>query len=166
MLSNSLPYKNDHVKDIQGLGIAWAGYILSMPLEFDWFCTQTFRNLVHPERADKLHRVLINKLNIEIWGHHYHKDKLKGVVWVRGSERQKRGALHYHTLIAGVTPDIKRLKYMDIWNELAGFAKIETPREVLNTAVYLTKHAYAFKEGQVDIGGAVARILRTDGLLK
>jgi hypothetical protein len=165
-MSYSLPYNSDHVKQVQTLGVAWAGYILSLPLEFNWFCTQTFRDLVHPERGDKLHRVFMNKLNMEIWGNHYHKDKLKGVVWIRGSERQKRGALHYHTLVAGVPPDVKRLKYMDIWNELAGFAKIETPREVLNTAVYLTKHAYAFKEGNIDIGGAVARIGRTDGYLK
>jgi hypothetical protein len=55
---------------------------------------------------------------------------------------------------------------MDIWNELAGFAKIETPKQVLNTAIYLSKHAYAFKEGNIDIGGAVDRIGRTDGYLK
>jgi hypothetical protein len=168
MLPVIIDDNGNKVKRKNELANAWADWIPNLPVKFVWFATLTFKNLVHPEKANKIFRVFINKLNREIYGCHYNNNPLKGVVWVRGMERQSqwsrgqhqpgRGAIHYHVLIACVTEDIRRLKYMDLWRDLAGFAKIETPKNVGGVSVYLSKHAYAFKDGSVDIGGCIARL--------
>src|SRR5262245_66093503 len=36
--------------------------------EWEWFCTFTFRDLVHPEAADKRFRVLISQANRVLYG--------------------------------------------------------------------------------------------------
>lgn len=61
--------------------------------EWDWFVTLTFREHVHPERADKLFRVWISKINRELYGHRWYK-RGDGVYWARALEYQKRKVLH------------------------------------------------------------------------
>jgi hypothetical protein len=37
--------------------------------EWEWFCTFTFRDMVHPEAADKRFRVLLSQANRVLFGH-------------------------------------------------------------------------------------------------
>ena len=65
---------------------------------------------------------------------------------------QKRGVLHYHALIAGEgLQDLRRLTFMDEWDELAGYARIEPLRS--SQAVYSYISKYVTKGGEIDIGG-------------
>jgi len=117
---------------------------------WDWLGTFTFREgRVHAEAADKLFRVFISKANRVKYGRRWHKKGL-GISWVRGLERQRRGTLHYHALLSGVG-ELRRLTYMDLWNELAGFAKIEPPRSRADVVRYVSK--YVVKGGEIDLGG-------------
>jgi hypothetical protein len=61
--------------DRQALRDAWIAFLGRW--EWEWFCTFTFRDLVHPEAADKRFRVL--------FGHHWHKHGA-GLRWVRALE--------------------------------------------------------------------------------
>src|SRR5215475_80672 len=71
--------------------------------EWEWFCTFIFRDLVHPEAADKRFRVIISQANRVLSGHLWHKHKdTEGIRWVRALEYQKRDVIHYHALLAGV----------------------------------------------------------------
>jgi hypothetical protein len=69
--------------------------------EWEWFCTFTFRDLVHPEAADKRFRVLISQANRVLWGVRWYQRR-QGLRWVRALEYQKRDVIHYHALLAGV----------------------------------------------------------------
>ena len=64
-------------------------------------CTFTFRDLVHPEAADKRFRVLISQANRVLWGVRWYQRR-QGLRWVRALEYQKRDVIHYHALLAGV----------------------------------------------------------------
>jgi hypothetical protein len=117
--------------------------------KWNWFCTFTFRGDIHPESANKIWMKYIHQINRETFGCRYYK-RNQGVIWSRGSESQKRGALHYHALI-GLVPDrVRRLSYMDYWNHLAGFARIYQYERGKGAEQYITKSAYAFKRGEVD----------------
>src|SRR5947209_12381580 len=48
--------------------------------QWEWFCTFTFRDMVHPEAADKRFRVLISQANRR---------------WVRALEYQKSDVIHW-----------------------------------------------------------------------
>jgi hypothetical protein len=47
--------------DREGLRDAWIALLGRW--EWEWFCTFTFRDLVHPEAADKRFRVLLSQAN-------------------------------------------------------------------------------------------------------
>jgi len=109
----------------------------------------TFRDLVHPEAADKRFRVLLSQANRVLYGHRWHK-KGEGIRWVRALEYQKRDVIHYHALMAGVQ-DLRRLTWMDRWHELAGYARIESIESAAAVARYVSK--YVVKGGEIDLGG-------------
>lgn len=128
---------------------AWVEFLARW--EWDWFLTLTFRKDVHPEAADKAFRLFVSKLNRELFGPRWHKQG-KGVRWVRAIEMQRRDVLHYHALFGGVgLSEIRRLSWMDRWNEIAGFARIEKPRDAELVHSYVAK--YVAKGGEIDIGG-------------
>jgi len=52
--------------DRAGLRDAWIALLGRW--EWEWFCTFTFRDLVHPEAADKRFRVLISQANRVLYG--------------------------------------------------------------------------------------------------
>jgi len=146
---------------------AWAGWLQGYPWE--WTGTFTFRTpapapvtvfcrrdrppratgLVHPETADKRFRVYVSKINRVLYGPRWYKRGL-GINWVRGLEFQRRGTIHYHALFSGVG-ELRRLTYVDLWNELAGFARIERPRNRVDVVRYISK--YVVKGGEIDLGG-------------
>ena len=131
--------------DLRG---AWATFLGQYP--WQWFGTFTFRRgEVHPEAADKRFRLFISKANRALYGPRWAKKRM-GISWVRGLERQRRGTVHYHALFSGVGK-LRRLTYMDLWDQLAGFARIEAPRNQRRVLEYISK--YVVKGGEIDLGG-------------
>lgn len=131
---------------------AWRDLIASQ--DWQWFVTFTFKEEIHPESADKLYRVWINKLNRAIYGKRWRNRKPFGVKHVRALEWQKRGVLHYHSLIANVGFE-DREHWAEVWQKLgldskAGFIRIDQYDESKGGAeAYLSK--YVTKGGQIDI---------------
>lgn len=112
----------DHIKDAYALFLS--------PHEFQWFCTFTFKDETHPEHARKAFGVFISKLNSDLYGRRWRNRAPQGVVWVNALEYQKRGVIHFHTLIAGVPESLtlmKALAYQTLWRvEMGeGFARID-----------------------------------------
>lgn len=128
---------------------AWVDFL--SPFPWDWFCTLTFREAVHPEAASKRFRLWISELNRELWGPRWYK-KEKGVYWVCALEYQRRGVIHFHALLSGrganLNDQARRLHWMDRWYQLAGIARIEPPRTgaVVN---YCSK--YCAKGGELEL---------------
>ena len=131
----------------QALREAWVALLGRW--QWEWFCTFTFHDLVHPEAADKRFRVLISQANRVLYGVRWAKHGA-GLRWVRALEYQKRDVIHYHALIAGVQ-DLRRLYWMDRWHELAGYARIEPVESAAAVSRYVSK--YVVKGGEIDLGG-------------
>ena len=150
MRDKSYSYNRENHVNCQAVQEAWI--ILLSRYRWDWFCSFTFRGeIVHPERAGKTFMVLVSKINRSLFGSRWHRRK-EGIRWVRAMETQKRGVLHYHALIAGQgLQDLRRLTFMDEWDELAGYARIEPLRS--SQAVYSYVSKYCVKGGELDIGG-------------
>jgi|ERR671923_2921437 hypothetical protein len=138
----------------QALRDAWIGFLGQW--QWEWFCTFTFRDIVHPEAADKRFRLLCSQINREIYGVRWAK-KHAGVPWVRALEYQRRGVIHYHALFAGVQ-DLRRLSWMDTWDRLAGYARIEPIRRADAVQRYVSK--YVIKGGEIDLGGRLLEASR------
>lgn len=120
--------------------------------EWDWFCTFTFQSDVHPEAAAKLFRVWVSKLNRFLYGRYWYKNPMGGVFWVRALEYQKRGVIHYHALIAGIADlndKTRRFKWMEEWEHLAGYSRIELIESPQAVSRYISK--YVVKGGEIDI---------------
>jgi hypothetical protein len=133
--------------DLQAQRDAWIALLGRWGWE--WFCTFTFRDLVHPEAADKRFRVFISQANRVLFGIRWSKHE-RGLRWVRALEYQKRDVIHYHALMGDVQ-DLRRLYWMDRWYDLAGIARtepIDTPDAVVR---YVSK--YVVKGGEIDLGG-------------
>lgn len=122
-----------------------------------WYGHFTFRGYPHPESADKVWRKYVGDLNRQIFGKNFWKRKDEGVTWARGLEYQKRGSLHYHAIIGcvpdEVNTDLFRLAYKETWNELAGFARVYPYERNKGAEFYMSKSAYAWKRGEIDLGG-------------
>jgi len=116
--------------------------------DWDWFCTLTFGKPVHPESADKRFRSWVGAINRECAEH-----GAESVRWVRGLELQRRQVIHYHALLGGGGVDkLRRLTWMDAWSDLAGWARIERPRNATAVRRYAAKR-YTAKGGDLDVGG-------------
>ena len=117
---------------------------------WEWFCTLTFRQAwVHPERADKCFRVWLAMVNQAAFGKRWRRQG-KGVLWARGIEFQRRGSVHFHVLLARVG-NVRRLSMMDVWDGLAGWARIRPVEHQDRVAKYVAK--YVAKGGEIDLGG-------------
>ena len=149
-MSHYLPiFARDASRD--ELAAAWRALLERWP--WDWFATMTFRGSPHPEQADKAWRIWCSKVNRALYGPRWHA-KGRGVGWCRATELQKRGAIHFHALLVfDEPPRLRRLAYMDEWNKLAGFARIEPPKRSDAVAAYCAK--YVTKEGEITLGGAL-----------
>jgi hypothetical protein len=135
------------------LSEAWADFLGRWP--WDWFGTHTFRVETHPEAADKVFRVFVSKINRRLYGVRWNKHK-RGIRWVRALELQRRGVIHFHTLMGGAgLSELRRLEWMDLWNELAGYARITQPENSDAVRRYCAK--YVIKGGEIDMGGPLQR---------
>jgi hypothetical protein len=136
---------------------AWREFIGQYPMQ--WFCTFTFTEDVHPERAAKLFRLLIRRLNRKLYGSHFERKGQQGVFWILAWEYQKRGVLHFHALLGDVEDlnvRARRLDWMDTWHGFgppAGFARIEAIESQDAVCDYTTK--YVTKGGQIDLSASL-----------
>ena len=128
---------------------AWADFL--SPIEFQWFATLTFEANVHPEAALKRYRRFTNNLNRTLYGRRWMKKPQDGIHWIVAVERQKRGVVHLHALLGDphdLNASTRRLYWMDHWNEMAGFARIEAIRSSDAVLRYVTK--YVVKDGDIE----------------
>jgi len=125
--------------------------------DWQWFCTLTFRDVVHPESADKSFLYFTSRLNRQLYGPRWYKKAHGGIPWVRALEYQRRGVIHFHALFANVE-GVRRLSWMDEWFEIAGIARIEPINDKWAVRRYVTK--YCLKEGEIELGGALSKSAR------
>jgi hypothetical protein len=129
----------------------WTVFLSRWP--WDWFATMTFRGDPHPERAEKAWRLWCSKVNRALYGPRWHA-KGRGVGWCRATELQQRGAIHFHALLVFPEPvALRRFAFMDEWNALAGYARIEPPKRSDAVAAYCAK--YVVKDGEITVGGVL-----------
>lgn len=122
---------------------------------WDLFVTNTFRTELHPDKADRLWRCWISKMNRWLYGHRWEKRGL-GLYWCRAQERQQRGVTHFHGLLGGPRAlTLNRNDWEKEWLCMAGFADIETPRSSYAVQSYITKHL--FKGAEIEFGGPLNR---------
>jgi len=140
-------------KDIRN---AWCQFLGRW--QWEWFCTLTFRDIVHPEAADKAFRYFVSQLNRQLYGPRWYRKAYGGLPWVKGLEYQRRGVIHFHCLFADVK-NLRRLSCMDRWNHIAGYARIEPISDKWAVRRYITK--YSLKEGETELGGALSGSART-----
>ena len=133
---------------------------------WDLFGNHTFRDDVHPESAAKRFRLFISILNRKLYGPRWHKHG-KGIRWVAAMERQRRGVVHFHSLL-GNSPELIELmqstwkpsdKYRGarmndvngLWDQMAGLAKIDLIDSPEAVRGYVSK--YVIKGGEIELGG-------------
>lgn len=126
---------------------------------WQWYITHTFRESVHPERADKLWRVWCSKINRYLYGPRWHK-KNKSVFWVRAIEYQRRDVIHFHGLMTGVE-SLNQFEWMDKWlnldgegvgEGLTGISRIyNIDKEEKTDAVIRYVSKYVVKGGEIDL---------------
>ena len=124
-----------------------------------WFATLTFRpdherasGGMHPEKADKCFRVLISKINRELYGVRWYKTQHGGIQWARGQEFHKSGRIHFHAVIAAPNDNLnsltRRMRWVEWWWKEMGIARIEEPKSQDDINAYVSK--YVTKDGEVD----------------
>ena len=121
--------------------------------QWDWFTTLTFNDSVHPEKAEKLFRVWISRLNKDLYGRRWFNREPHGTHWLLTIEFHKSGSIHLHALV-GNTKDARRLSWMDNWHELdykSGFARVEPITYKGAATRYVTK--YTTKGGELFFSG-------------
>jgi hypothetical protein len=137
----------------------WAAFL--SPIPFQWFGTFTFETRVHPEAALKRWRRFTNNMNRRLYGRRWSSRPPRGIYWIVASERQKRGVIHLHSLM-GDANDLnniaRRLSWMDHWNEMAGFARIEAIRSDDAALRYVTK--YVTKDGEIEFSENLGDVKR------
>ncbi len=148
-------YHNFSENSQRAIRNAWCEFLGQW--QWEWFCTLTFRDIVHPEAADKSFRYFTSKLNRQLYGPRWYKKAHGGIPWVRALEYQRRGVIHFHAMFSAVE-GLRRLTCMDEWNEIAGFARIEAIVDKWAVRRYVTK--YCLKEGEIELGGALSRPAR------
>lgn len=111
---------------------AMAEMIRSLP--WDWYCTLTFGSLlVNAQLADRKYRRWINHINREVLGSHYKQ----GIPWIRATEFQRSGRIHYHALLGNVQA-LRRLSWMDYWEK--GWPELKMESFKTNTGRVLTSY--------------------------
>jgi hypothetical protein len=118
---------------------------------WDWFCTMTWRDLVHPESALKFFKVFVNRLNTKIWGRHYYRHDTLGVFCCIAIEKQLRQVLHIHTLICGVPMNISYTDFALWWQRRQGSCEITPYDSNRDAGQYLSK--YVAKDSEIEFYG-------------
>lgn len=135
----------------------WAEYLNKFN-PWSWYGHFTFKDYPHPERAVKAWDLWIHKLNREIFGCKYYKHPEKGVTWARGTETQGRGSIHFHAILGRIPEDVRRLSWVDKWYEMEGISRIYAYQADAGAEYYMSKSTYAWKRGEVDLGGPLPQM--------
>jgi hypothetical protein len=136
--------------DRKDLRDAYALFIHNLCM-WDWFCTMTFKDLVHPESAMKSLKVFVHRLNRSIWGHNYYKCNNLGVFCCIAIEKQLRQVLHLHTLICGVPMNIRYTDFALWWQRRQGSCQITPYDSNRDAGQYLSK--YVAKDSEIEFYG-------------
>jgi hypothetical protein len=96
-----------------------------------------------------------------VYGKNWRRRGEPGVYWVRADEFQKRGALHYHSLV-GAPSDINdhasRLQFKELWFRMAGISRIEAIRDAELVRRYVSK--YVTKGGDIELSDSLLQTVR------
>jgi hypothetical protein len=121
---------------------------------FEWFGHFTFPVALHPEQADRRWLRFVRQINRKLYGNRHYKHG-DGCTWVRGTENQKREAIHYHAFFGNGVRKLRRLDFMDIWSDISsddlvpGICRIWPYDGKMNAKSYLVK--YQVKGGDIDV---------------
>lgn len=120
---------------------------------WQWFCTLTFREPPHPERAEKTFGYWIHRINQKMYGRRY-KKRHDGIYWVLALEYHQSGVIHFHALLGDVEDlNVKysRRDARNLWYELAGIGRIDAIDDRLSMVTnYVSK--YVTKGGDLTVG--------------
>lgn len=107
------------------------------------------------------HKRFIHHLNHLLYGRNYWKRPDQGVRVCFAAERQRRGALHYHGVMAGVPKEVNttdfRMALNDYCWEKYGQTRIHQFDYSKGGLFYMAKAAYAFKIADIDFIGPWGR---------
>jgi len=118
---------------------------------YEWFATFTFSTNPHPEQAERRYFRFVREINETLYGRRF-RERGKGVFHIRATERQKRGAVHFHSLMGGGVSVLNPKKWQEIWRTLEvgnGFSRIYPYDPRRGALSYLQK--YVAKGGELDI---------------
>ncbi|MHC5054392.1 MAG: rolling circle replication-associated protein [Planctomycetota bacterium] len=137
------------------VGRAWPKLIRAQ----DWgtFGTVTFRHATSEERADKRFRPGINKINRRCFGTRRHGGPMQGIQWIRCSEFQRRGVIHFHFLLGQCFhPGFPQALSAAVayWRSRCGRTDVTPYSENGDIGGYMMKSYLAHDLGEVDLGGA------------
>lgn len=131
---------------------AWIDFINTLEQRygvFEWFGHFTFAVPLHPEQANKRWLRFVRLINRKLYGNRHYKHG-EGVTWIRGQEDQRREAIHFHGFFGNGVHKLRRLDFMDIWNDVAGgYCRIWPYDGRTNAKEYVVK--YVTKAGQIDV---------------
>lgn len=144
------PASNYHLPQV------WADYLNSFN-PWSWYGHLTFRGYPHPETACKTYDLWVHKLNRYLFGCKYWKHAEKGITWARGTELQRRGSIHFHLIAGRIPGDVNRFHWMDEWFKLGGISRLYPYKVSKGAEYYLAKSTYAWKRGEVDLGGPASQ---------
>jgi hypothetical protein len=138
---------------------AWLGMLTSVSWQL--YAHLTFRQNVSYEHADKQYMKWINALSRIALGSRYTKGPHKGgLYWVRATEYQQRGALHFHVVIGN--PSDRKMLIPELcaarWSKLAGDASVQYYDPQRGGLPYLVKSA-AHDSCRIDVSDNLSRAL-------
>jgi len=111
------------------LAEGWGQFLSGFP--WDWFVTLTFRDEVVSFRAHRLFARFVREI-----------EKAAGmpIFWFRADEIGPRGGrFHIHALMGNVA-QLRRMFWIDRWNEIAGYARILSFDARRGAAYYCAKY--------------------------
>jgi len=137
--------------DLAPVQIAYSDWLAKF--NWQWFCTLTFKDPPHPERAEKTFRYWIHRINQGLYGRRYFK-RQEGVYWVLAMEYHKSGVIHFHALLADVedlNTRFSRSAARNLWFDLAGIGRVDPIDDRLQALTdYVSK--YVTKGGELTVG--------------
>jgi hypothetical protein len=129
------------IRKLQGRRVKqfWVAWLLGLA-HWQTVCTLTFESLVGPEVAERTVKRWLQRV-------------APGVLAVVAYERQQRGAVHAHVLVACC---LDLVSAEGLWNQMAGFCRLEYIRSEECVVTYALKHCV--KGLEVEIYGVSAAL--------
>ncbi len=127
---------------------------------YDLFVGLSFKESIHPEEATKRYNRFIRKINERLFGRNYRKQG-KGVVWVRALEWQRRGVIHFHSLIGNGAWKLLRIGVTELWENDTKYKRSRNGENgkawtvkydsELGAKGYLAKYITKARQGEIDL---------------